>query len=151
MLCPGQRESSPGGRRFENEYFKNRMYFLMKENKKNGRPKIEAIRQKSRIVSTRLTADELILVTQRAEQAGVKLSRYAREMLLKGKIVQRITPEDAKTLRLLANEANNINQLAHKANAEGYEPMMNVNAYLAVKINDIIKRLSDDWKNNKRR
>ena len=90
------------------------MYFLMKENKKNGRPKIEAIRQKSRIVSTRLTADELILVTQRAEQAGVKLSRYAREMLLKGKIVQRITPEDAKTLRLLANEANNINQLARK-------------------------------------
>lgn len=123
----------------------------MEERKKNGRPGVGAIRQKSRIVSTRLTNGEFILVSVRAKEAGVKISRYIREMLLKGKIVPRMKPEDAKVLRLLANEANNINQLAHKANAEGYGQMGKINAFLALKINDIIKQLSDDWKNNKRR
>lgn len=123
----------------------------MEGKKRNGRPRMGTVRQKSRIISTRLTADEFMLVTQRSEQAGVKLSCYAREMLLKGKIVQRLTSEDARVLRLLASEANNLNQLAHKAHAEGYEQMMKVNAYFAVKLNNIIEQLSDDWKNKKRR
>lgn len=123
----------------------------MEKEKKNGRPKIDVPRQKCRIVSTRLTDDEFFVVSQRAKVAGVKISRYMREALLKGKVVQRMKPEEAKVMRLLANEVNNINQLAHKANAEGYKAMAEVNAVLAIKLYCIIEQLSDDWKDNKRR
>lgn len=123
----------------------------MEKGKKNGRPKIDTPRQKCRIVSTRLTADEFVVVSQRAKVSGVRISRYMREALLKGKVVQRMTTEDARVLRLLASEANNINQLAHKANAEGYGQMVKINAFFAVKLNDIIEQLSDDWKDYKRR
>lgn len=123
----------------------------MEKEKKNGRPKTDTSRQKCRIVSTRLTAEEFIVVSQRAKVAGVKISRYMREALLKGKVVQRMKPEEAKVMRLLANEVNNINQLAHKANAEGYKAMAEVNAVLAIKLYCIIEQLSDDWKDNKRK
>ena len=55
--------------------------------------------------------------------------------------MQRMTPEDAKAPRLLTNEAN----------AEGYREMRKVNACLVLKLNDIVKQLSDDWKDNKGR
>lgn len=113
----------------------------MEEVKGSGRPRIETVLQKSRMVSTRLTAEEFFIVALKAKMVGVRISRYMREMLLKEKVMQRITPEDAKAPRLLTNEAN----------AEGYREMRKVNACLVLKLNDIVKQLSDDWKDNKGR
>ena len=110
----------------------------MEEVKGSGRPRIETVLQKSRMVSTRLTAEEFFIVALKAKMVGVRISRY---MLLKEKVMQRMTPEDAKAPRLLTNEAN----------AEGYREMRKVNACLVLKLNDIVKQLSDDWKDNKGR
>ena len=54
---------------------------------------------------------------------------------------------DADVLRKLAGEANNINQLAHKANAGGFAGVATELMLLKKKIVQIIKQLSDDWKN----
>ena len=64
-----------------------------------------------------------------------------------GKVVQRISKADADVLRKLAGEANNINQLAHKANAGGFAGVATELMLLKKKIVQIIKQLSDDWKN----
>ena len=117
-------------------------------------------RNKVRVVSARFTDIEYQAVEKRRKDAGVSLSRFVHSVLLTGKVVQRISKADADVLRKLAGEANNINQLAHKANAGGFACRLakdernicdsGVAAELMMlkkKIVQIIKQLSDDWKN----
>ena len=54
-------------------------------------------------------------------------------------------------IRKLAGEANNINQLAHRANAGGFALVAVELVKLKNKIVEIINQLSDDWKNKKRK
>ena len=86
-------------------------------------------------------------VEKRRKDAGVSLSRFVHSVLLTGKVVQRISKADADILRKLAGEANNINQLAHKANVGGFAGVAAELMMLKKKIVQIIKQLSDDWKN----
>lgn len=104
-------------------------------------------RNKVRVVSARFTDIEYQAVEKRRKDAGVSLSRFVHSVLLTGKVVQRISKADADVLRKLAGEANNINQLAHKANAGGFAGVAAELMMLKKKIVQIIKQLSDDWKN----
>ena len=100
-------------------------------------------RNKVRVVSARFTDIEYQAVEKRRKDAGVSL----HSVLLTGKVVQRISKADADILRKLAGEANNINQLAHKANVGGFAGVAAELMMLKKKIVQIIKQLSDDWKN----
>lgn len=104
-------------------------------------------RNKVHVVSARFTDIEYQAVEKRRKDAGVSLSRFVHSILLTGKVVQRISKADADVLRKLAGEANNINQLAHKANAGGFAGVATELMLLKKKIVQIIKQLSDDWKN----
>ena len=55
----------------------------------------------------------------------------------------------ADTIRKLAGEANNINQLAHRSNAGGFALVAVELVKLKNRIIEIINHLSDDWKNKK--
>lgn len=116
----------------------------MKKDKQQPRP---TKRNKVRVVSARFTDIEYQAVEKRRKDAGVSLSRFVHSVLLTGKVVQRISKADADVLRKLAGEANNINQLAHKANAGGFAGVATELMLLKKKIVQIIKQLSDDWKN----
>lgn len=106
-------------------------------------------RNKVRVVSARFTDIEYQAVEKRRKDAGVSLSRFVHSVLLTGKVVQRISKADADILRKLAGEANNINQLAHKANVGGFAGVAAELMMLKKKIVQIIKQLSDDWKISK--
>ena len=106
-------------------------------------------RNKVRVVSARFTDIEYQAVEKRRKDAGVSLSRFVHSVLLTGKVVQRISKADADVLRKLAGEANNINQLAHRANAGGFALVAVELVKLKNRIVEIINRLSDDWKNKK--
>ena len=54
--------------------------------------------------------------------------------------------QDADTIRKLAGEANNINQLAHRANAGGFALVAVELVKLKNRIIEIINQLSNDWK-----
>lgn len=56
--------------------------------------------------------------------------------------------QDAEVIRQLAGEANNLNQLARRANAGGFALIVQELLKLKVRIVEIINQLSDDWKNN---
>lgn len=116
----------------------------MDENINESRPK------KSAMISARFTPEEHETIKDNAKKSGVKISKYARLMILTGKVVQRFTREDADTLRKLSGEANNLNQLARQANAGGYSKAAFEMAALRNRIINIINQLSDDWKNSKR-
>ena len=89
-------------------------------NKAGGRPAKSRIDKQKRVVSTKLT----------------ELQYYAIR-------------QDADTIRKLAGEANNINQLAHRANAGGFALVAVELVKLKNRIIEIINQLSNDWKNKK--
>ena len=63
--------------------------------------------------------------------------------------LEAVVTADADTIRKLAGEANNINQLAHRANAGGFALVAVELVKLKNRIVEIINQLSDDWKNKK--
>lgn len=131
-----QRQSAPVGR--------SQKEFQNGKDRQQPRP---TKRNKVRVVSARFTDIEYQAVEKRRKDAGVSLSRFVHSVLLTGKVVQRISKADADILRKLAGEANNINQLAHKANVGGFAGVAAELMMLKKKIVQIIKQLSDDWKN----
>ena len=52
--------------------------------------------------------------------AGVTLGEYIRNMAINGNITAHLTPEDVKLIRSLSGMANNLNQLAKRANQAGF-------------------------------
>lgn len=75
--------------------------------------------------------------------------QYVRQAVVSAEVTPRLNRQDADTIRKLAGEANNINQLAHRANAGGFALVAVELVKLKNRIVEIINQLSDDWKNKK--
>ena len=116
-------------------------------NKSGGRPAKNRIDKQRRVVSTKLTELQYYAVMKRAGEAGLRVSEYVRQAVISAKVIPRLNRQDADTLRKLAGEANNINQLAHRANAGGFALVAVELVKLKNRIVGIINHLSDDWKN----
>ncbi|WP_042371082.1 MobC family plasmid mobilization relaxosome protein [Bacteroides neonati] len=117
---------------------------------KDRQPRSGINKNRVRIVSARFSELEYQALQKRRKDAGVSLSSFTRSAMLAGKVVQRISKADADTLRKLAGEANNLNQLAHKANAGGFAGVATELIAFKKKIVTIINQLSDDWQNKQR-
>ena len=85
--------------------------------KKGGRPPSETKRDQQMTVC--LTKLEKLAIKRRAEKAGLNLSDYGRQMVLAGKAQVRLSPAENAVLNQVAKLGNNLNQIAHKANADG--------------------------------
>jgi hypothetical protein len=111
-----------------------------KENKaKRGRPAKEKAKL-STSINLKLTEEDFNSVKEKAEKLGMKATQYAREMTLKGDIKSRFTLEELDLMRKLSGMANNLNQIAKKANQAGF-------AKVGIEIVGIItqmKKLLDD-------
>lgn len=70
---------------------------------------------------------------------------------MSAEITPRLNRQDTDILRKLAGEANNINQLVHRANAGGFAKVAVELVKLKNRIVEIISHLSDDWKNKERK
>lgn len=103
-------------------------------------------KSKEKVISARISGIEYMALKKRAKDAGVSLSKFARSVLLTGKVVQRISKSDADILRKLSGEANNLNQLARTANREGFKNVASDIINLRGIIIGIINQLSNDWK-----
>jgi len=107
--------------------------------KKKGRPKKEK-EKLSCSINLKLTKQDLDKVRERAEKLGLKATQYAREMVLKESVKSRFTLEELDLIRKLSGMANNLNQIAKKANQLGFKPAERVLIGLVVEI----KKLLDD-------
>ena len=54
----------------------------------------------------------------KAKSAGVTMSEFVRKLLYNGNIIERLTVEQVDFIRKLCGMANNLNQLAHRANVK---------------------------------
>jgi hypothetical protein len=87
---------------------------------KNGRPTKGASEKKSYKVSLKMATEEYYSLKSKARSAGISLSEYLRQTVGKSEVKQRLSPEHLGYIRQLSGMANNINQIARKANAAGY-------------------------------
>ena len=96
-----------------------------------------------------MTELQYYAIKKRAGESGLPVSEYVRQAVVSAEITPRLNRQDADTILKLAGEANNINQLAHRANAGGFALVAVELVKLKNKIIEIINQLSDDWKNKK--
>lgn len=90
-----------------------------KKKKQKGRPPKEADKL-SRSINLKLTVADYETVQKKAEKVGLTATQYAREITLKGGLKSRFTVEELNLIRQLSGEANNLNQLAKRANQAGF-------------------------------
>ena len=84
-----------------------------------GRPPKEADKL-SRSINLKLMAADYESVQKKAEKVGMTATQYAREITLNGGVKSRFTVEELNLMRKLSGEANNLNQLAKRANQAGF-------------------------------
>ena len=121
------------------------------QDKPGGRPAKKRTEKQKKVVSTKLTELQYYAVRKRASEAGLRVSEYMRQAVVSAEITPRLNRQDTDILRKLAGEANNINQLAHRANAGGFAKVAVELVKLKNRIVEIISHLSDDWKNKERK
>ncbi len=100
-----------------------------KDTAKLGRP----VKEKEKLscaINLKLTEEDYKSLKEKAESIGMKVTQYAREMTLNGRIKSRYTKEELNLRRKIAGLANNLNQIARKANIEGYEKAASEAEYL---------------------
>lgn len=109
------------------------------KSKRKGRP----AKEKEKLnysINLKLTEKDFNSVKDKAGKLGMKATRYAREMVLKGSVKLRFSLEELDLMRKLSGMANNLNQIARQANKAG---LANT-AMEVINITTRIKRLLDD-------
>ncbi len=121
------------------------------DRKKGGRPKKTAVSRKSKTIGVCFSEPELYAIRHRVAKANLSVSVYCHDAVLNGVIKESLKKEDLDTLKSLANEGNNLNQLAKTAKFLGAKRLENTALPLLEIMQNIINKLSDDWKNSKRK
>jgi hypothetical protein len=116
---------------------------------KGGRPKKAFISLKSRTIGVCFSEPEYSTIRYRAEQANLPISIYCHDAILHGEAKEPIKKEDMETLRGLTNTGNNLNQLMRRAKFLGANQLEKMASVILEQIQNIINKLSDDWKNSK--
>jgi hypothetical protein len=120
----------------------------MVKEKKGGRPKLSPAEKLKYRVAVNLCTKDYYALKAKASQAGVTCTEVARLAITGCQIRQRFTPEQMDCIRKLSGMGNNLNQIARRANAEGYTNTRSEYFYLADKIDNVINQLEDDSQNS---
>ena len=108
------------------------------EYSKGGRPTKGAAEKKKYRITVKLTTEDYYTLKGKAKSAGIFMSEFVRKLLYNGNIIERLTVEQADFIRKLCGMANNLNQLAHRANAEGFHAVAPFHKTIIGKIDEIL-------------
>ena len=108
------------------------------EYKKGGRPTKGIAEKKKYRITVKLTTEDYYTLKGKAKNAGISMSEFVRKVLDKGKVIERLTIEQANFIRKLCGMANNLNQLAHRTNAEGFHTIAPFHKIIISKIDEIL-------------
>lgn len=87
---------------------------------KGGRPKKEAADKLKYRLTVKMATSDYYTLKGKARSAGISAGEFLRECMRSCHVKERLTPEHTDYVRKLCGMANNLNQLAHKANAAGF-------------------------------
>lgn len=112
--------------------------------KRGGRPSKKLGEKRRYTVSVKLDPREYHLLKTKANIAGISRSEYIRQSISGSMIRPRMTPELNDHIRKLSGMGNNLNQIARRANAEGYTNARGEYLNLAGKIDNVIGDIRND-------
>lgn len=108
---------------------------------KGGRP-IKGIAEKLKYrITVKMATEDYYLLKSKAKSAGVSASEFVRGCITEGGVKERLSKEHGDLIRKLCGMANNLNQLARKANAEGYVSVFVPCRTLMIEIDYLVNRI----------
>lgn len=110
----------------------------------NGRPKLSATEKKGYKVSVKFATAEYYSLKAKAKEASMTISLFVREAIQHCEVKQRLSSNLLNYIRQLTGMANNLNQIAHKANAGGYANTRSEYLTLAVRVDNLINSIEND-------
>lgn len=122
----------------------------MRTQNKGGRPEKIAGLKKTYRVNVKMATNDYYTLKAKAREAGITISECMRRCIRETTILQRISPEILDHIRKLSGMANNLNQIARKANAQGYSSTRREFIFLADKIDNLLDRIRDDGQDRQR-
>ena len=132
--CRGLSRRSPSNQIKETSMIKT-------EYKKGGRPTKGVAEKKKYRITVKLNTQDYYTLKGKAKSAGVTMSEFVRKVLDKGNVIERLTVEQADFIRKLCGIANNLNQLAHRANADGLHAVAPFHKTIIGKIDEILTQV----------
>lgn len=108
---------------------------------KGGRPVKGAAEKLKYRITVKMATEDYYLLKSKAKSAGVSASEFIRGCIKNGGVKERLTKEHCDYIRKLCGMANNLNQLARKANAEGYTSVFMPCRTLMIEIDNIVNRI----------
>jgi hypothetical protein len=117
---------------------------VIKNRNSGGRPAKGPSEKKGHKITIKMAVDEYRYLKTQALEAGINQSEYIRQCIRVSIVKQRITPELMNHIRQLSGMANNINQIAHKANAAGYPIIHKHCLYMNERLDNVISKIEDD-------
>ena len=115
----------------------------IKNRNRNGRPTKSAAEKKGYKVSLKMATEEYYSLKSKARLAGIGLSEYVRQTIKKSEVKQRLSPEHLGYVRQLSGMANNINQIAKKANTAGYYEVVGLCKNTITNLDNIVKKITE--------
>ena len=116
----------------------------MKNQNKSGRPIKEIAIKKGYRVNVKMDTEEYYTLKAKAKDAGINISECMRQCIKNCIILERLSPEMLDHIRKLSGMANNLNQIARKANAQGYLNARREYFFLADKIDTLLNLIQND-------
>jgi len=117
---------------------------IIKNRNTSGRPTKEPAEKKGYKVTIKMATEEYYSLKAKAQSAGVNRSEFIRLCIRSSVVKQHLTSEQMGYIRQLSGMANNVNQIAHKANAAGYGEVHKHCLVLNERLDNVIKKIEDD-------
>lgn len=115
---------------------------VMIQNKnKGGRPKKSLGEKKTYRINLKLGTEEYYSLLSKVKKAGITKSEFIRSCLKKGYIKERLSSEIVGYIRDISGMANNLNQLARQANAQGYTAVREQISQFAERFDNLLNKL----------
>jgi hypothetical protein len=108
-------------------------------------------RKKSKTVGVCFSEKEYAALKLRVRKANLPIGVYCHDAVLYAKVTETVIKEDISVLKSLTSMGNNLNQLTRLAHTYGLVSLQKDALNLFISIKEIINKLSDDWKNYKRK
>lgn len=108
---------------------------------KGGRPVKGAAEKLKYRITVKMATEDYYLLRSKAKSAGVSASEFIRGCIKNGGVKERLTKEHGDLIRKLCGMANNLNQLARKANADGYSSVFMPCRTLMIEMDNLVNRI----------
>ena len=110
---------------------------------KNGRPPKDIAEKKRQKVTVKMTMKEYSSFRFKARLANMTVSEYIRRLIHSSNVRQRLSPEYSGYIRQISGMANNLNQMAKRANAAGYAEVHQDCRAMIIQLDNLVKRITE--------